>query len=155
MGLDKLTLSSLVSLVDLINLVNNNRTNVNNSNNRTKFTKYAKNIHKSKKFRCQIPKEYVERAWKFVKPSLDYVCKLATYIDLEKSTARVRELIEKHGTIDRTKLLRNSNLSAVKFEGEIETLFQRQEIKPKAVENIVHGRKYTRMIYVWIGKDEI
>lgn len=153
--LKTLKLSDLVQLVDLIKLVNNNTsTKVINSNNRTKFTKYLKNMKSFNKVRCQVPKEYVERAWKIVKPCLDYVRELAVYIDMDKPTAKVRELVKKYKSIGHTKLLRNSNLNIDKFSQAIGTLFQRKEVDTKKIEYTTGGRTYKKLVYVWIAEND-
>lgn len=152
-----LQLSKIANLVDLVNLVclpcidtvsntknNNTITNSTNCSNSSKHTNCAKTI--------PVSKEYVERAWNFVKPSLDYVRELSTFIDMEKPLAKVREKIMTHKTISRVRLLQNTNLSSIELNNAINTLVGRDEIELVVDSHSTGVREYKKQSYRWIGK---
>ena len=152
---DKLTVRQLGQLVELKELVNNNTsTNSYNSKNPPNLPKYAPNWKASSKYQCIVPKKYVERAFEFVKPCLDYVRELAIYIDMDEPTAKTREYIKKHKKVYRAQLLQGTGLNSKALDNAIDTLFEREEIDRGEKETRCVGKRiYERRPYVWIGKD--
>ena len=153
---DKLTLRQLGQLVELKELVNNNTsTNLYNSKNLPNLPKYAPNWKASNKSQCIVPKKYVERAFEFVKPCLDYVRELATYIDMDEPTAKAREQIKKHKKIYRAQLLQNTGLNSKVLDIALDTLFEREEVELGEKETRYVGKRpYEKRPYVWIEKDD-
>jgi len=138
-------LSDLVRLGNLVRLVNSSKkTNVTKANKLPKSTNYLT----MPKYKCIVTKEYVERAFDFVKPCLDTVKELAIYVDMDKPLAKTREYIKKHERTSRVNLLRNTNLDADKLDKAIGTLIDRQEIKVDLVSNVTNPNRKSRY-YVW------
>jgi hypothetical protein len=159
MDFDKLTVRQLVQLVDLKELINNkesiNPFNTKNRPNSPNLAKYAPNWTCSDKTQCIVSKKYVERAFKFVKPCLDYVHELAVYVDMDKPTAKVREYIKKHKKVFRPQLLQGTGLDKDKLDKALDTLIEREEIEYGEKETKYRGnRTYERRPYVWIGRDD-
>lgn len=141
--------SGLGRLEDLVKLVSTNsgKTNKNKANNPTNLPKFLT----VPEFKCMVPVEYVQRAYEFVKPCLDFVKELAQYVDMEKPLAKTREYIKKHKKVSRIRLSRNTNIGSDKLSTAIKTLVEdRKEVKLELVPNPAKANTFKRY-YVWIG----
>jgi hypothetical protein len=104
-------------------------------------------------FKCIVPKEYVERAFNFVKPCLDFVLELAEYIDMDKPTARAREYIRNKGQVSRVEIMTNTNLNKDKLDLALDTLMERKEVKIETIQNPKFPNR-KQVIYKWVKGGE-
>lgn len=127
------SLNKLIELIDLGIEVESVRA--------TRFVKSIKSLN-------QLPKEYVERAWKEVKPCLEYAETLVEYVKMEKPVAILKDYLREHNPATRSKTLQFTGLSAGRLDYAEETL-RRQEflivISYKKVDR--RGTKHSGKVY--------
>lgn len=145
------TFNDLASLVQLVNLVNNNAENC--TETKINFTIPNKDTKLTKRL-IVVNKKYVEKAWKFIKPCLEYAKEIVTYVDMDKKLAKVRRLVKDSQIqpVNHSKVFQNSNLYKEEFEKTIKSLEERGDITTEIVETQTNGRKYRYIAYRWNAK---
>ncbi len=150
-------LEKLVGLVELIQLVKlvdsieeyekEQTTNGTYRNNYTNYTNFTN--HTIVMF---VQKRHMQRAWRIIKPCLEYANELITYVDMGKGLAKTRECIKKFGgeRVSHSDLMRMTNLSAKELKESIVTLYEREEIKINNEKKTrANGRVYISKHYSW------
>ena len=102
-----------------------------------------------------VPKEYIERAWQFVKPCLDYANDLAEFLRYHKPVAILARYLKKHKKALHSKCMQYTHLSADEMKSAVKSLVQMGCIEIEQVDVERRGSGTTvRSIYTWIGEKE-
>ena len=120
MGVNLAELTSLTQLIkssDLTNIIE-------------KEVKYIKGVNHAKSVNpvVQVPKEYVDRAWKIIKPCLDYVKELVDYVELDKPIAKLKLFLEENAPVTHSRAMQYTHLNAHNMAKAVATLEERGEI---------------------------
>jgi hypothetical protein len=100
-----------------------------------------------------IPKQYIDRAWQIIEPSLDYVTTLTDYIELGIPVAKLTEYMRKHKTATHSDAMRNCRLDKDKMRLAVDTLEERSELEEETKQRYrANGSEVDYKVYHWIGK---
>jgi len=113
-----------------------------------------KDINGSKYSNClNVCKDYVDRAWKIIKPSLDYASTLVEYVELDKPTAKLMEYLRQVGEATHSKAMQYTHLNADQIASAVRTLRQMGyiEIINEEIERKGTGL-ITKSVYKWVKK---
>jgi len=127
--------------------------NCSDHTNPTNSTSLTQEILKDK---MVVQKRHVERAWKIIKPCLDYAAEMITYVDIGKYVGKLRAYIQKYNGdwVGHSQTMRMTNLCKREMDEAVKTLVDREEIERKREERTRTGTriKYVATFYKWIGK---
>ncbi len=157
------SLSSLTSEMREIREINKNVKNplygeniislVNNDNDDNDVND-VNDVNHAHKIVINVGPGYIAKAWKILKPCLEYTRKFVQYIDEDQPVAKVFDIIKKYGPIKRSFLMQRSHLKNTDFKEAIETLKEREEIFHVAVKTKAHGRDYLHSVFCHTGIGE-
>jgi len=100
-----------------------------------------------------VSRDYIDRAWKLIKPSLDYAASLIDYVEVDRPTAKLMEYLRRVGEASHSKAMQYTHLNADQMASAVKTLRQMDyiEIINKEIERKGAGR-ITKSVYKWIGE---
>jgi hypothetical protein len=99
-----------------------------------------------------VPAQYIRRAWQLIKPYLEYANDLIDYVELDKPTAKVMNIIKTRKRIQHCYCLQLSHLRVKLFRECIDTLIERHQIEIEKSSGTALNRLSNRF-YVWKGED--
>ena len=136
---DKMHLDKKTSKNDDVCIVLDSSANRDNRDNRDN--------RETKKIVFTINSDYIKKAWKLLKPTLEYTRRFVRYVDEDLTLSKVESVIEKSAPVERSRALQYSHLKNKDFNEAIETLQDRESIFSLAIINTVRGRRRTKFVF--------